>query len=177
MKSSQPRDFCFLFATTERCDWFGVRLKADPQQKSIPGPVNRNGIKTMLTAIFQPIYGVSLLKKNLHLKVMKTWLWALPFCVKPSVSLTSGTSWVRLFRLQPDFGIQISQKATKNGFEMHFECDLSPFRIQTLNWSHPWSEPACVVQVSMTSWANFFCLSLVKSKPTWLHPEQLQFEA
>ena len=42
------------------------------------------------------------------------------------------------FRLQLDFMIQISQKAIKkkvyiykNSFEMHFECDFSPFRIQT----------------------------------------------
>ena len=46
-------------------------------------------------------------------------------------------SWVGRFRLQPDFRIQISQKAIKYGFEMHFECDFSPFRIQTLTLSRP----------------------------------------
>ena len=25
----------------------------------------------------------------------------------------------------------------KSGFEIHFDCDFSPFRIQTLTWSHP----------------------------------------
>ena len=47
------------------------------------------------------------------------------------------TTWVWLFRLQPDFRIQISQKWIQNGFEVHFKCDFSPFRIQTLIWSYP----------------------------------------
>ena len=47
-------------------------------------------------------------------------------------------SWVGLFKLQLDFRIQIFQTAIKNGFEMHFGCDLSPFRIQTSTWSYPY---------------------------------------
>ena len=43
-----------------------------------------------------------------------------------------------LFRLQPDFRIQISfRKQNTDAVEMHFECDISPFRIQTLTQSHP----------------------------------------
>ena len=30
------------------------------------------------------------------------------------------------------------QKAIKNGVGMHFECHVSPFRIQTLTQSHPY---------------------------------------
>ena len=33
--------------------------------------------------------------------------------------------------------LDIFQKAVKKGFEMHFECEFSPFRIQTLTRSHP----------------------------------------
>ena len=36
---------------------------------------------------------------------------------------------------------------------------------------------ACVIQVSMMSWSSLFCSSFRKSKPTWLHPVDLQFEA
>ena len=28
-------------------------------------------------------------------------------------------------------------ESNKNGFEMRFKCEFSPFRIQTLTWSHP----------------------------------------
>ena len=28
-------------------------------------------------------------------------------------------------------------ESSKNGFEMHFECEFSPFRIQTFTQSHP----------------------------------------
>ena len=45
--------------------------------------------------------------------------------------------WVGLFRLQLDFRIEVSSKSNKNGVEMPFECDFSPFRIQTLSRSHP----------------------------------------
>ena len=35
-------------------------------------------------------------------------------------------TWVGLFRLQPDFRIQIPlRKLRKNGVEMYFECDFS----------------------------------------------------
>ena len=34
-------------------------------------------------------------------------------------------------------GFRYFTESGKNGFETHFECELSPFRIQTLTWSHP----------------------------------------
>ena len=49
-------------------------------------------------------------------------------------------TWLGLFRLQPDFRVQMSQKAIKNSFEMHFEYDFSHFKIQFLTWSHPRSQ-------------------------------------
>ena len=41
-------------------------------------------------------------------------------------------AWVGLSRLQLDFRILMSLST-----EMHFECDISPFRIQTSTQSHP----------------------------------------
>ena len=41
----------------------------------------------------------------------------------------SGYSWI--------LGFRYLSESNKNGFEMHFECELSPYRIQTLTWSHP----------------------------------------
>ena len=58
----------------------------------------------------------------------------------PVIGLALGFAWMALFMLQPNFRIQISWKATKNVFDVHFECDFSSFRIQTFNWSHPWCE-------------------------------------
>ena len=44
---------------------------------------------------------------------------------------------VGLFRQQPDFRILMSQKAMKMALRCLFGCDFSPFRNQTLTWSHP----------------------------------------
>ena len=33
--------------------------------------------------------------------------------------------------------LDILLEANQNVFEMHFECEFSPLRIQTLTWSHP----------------------------------------
>ena len=35
-------------------------------------------------------------------------------------------------------GIRFLWESSKNGVEVHFECDFAPFRIQTLAQSHPW---------------------------------------
>ena len=37
-------------------------------------------------------------------------------------------------------GFRFLLESNKNGFEMHFDGDFSPFRIQTLAWSHPWNK-------------------------------------
>ena len=42
----------------------------------------------------------------------------------------SGHSWV--------LGFRYFSESNKNSFEMHFDCDFSPFRTQTLTWSHPY---------------------------------------
>ena len=42
----------------------------------------------------------------------------------------SGFSWISGFRC--------ISGSNKNGFGMHFEVEFSPFRIQTLAWSHAW---------------------------------------
>ena len=34
-------------------------------------------------------------------------------------------------------GFRCLSESSKNGFEVHFECEFLPFRIQTLTWSHP----------------------------------------
>ena len=43
-----------------------------------------------------------------------------------------------------DFKIRIFFRKNKNDFELLFECELSPVRIQTLTWSHP----CCCLAVS-----------------------------
>lgn len=45
-------------------------------------------------------------------------------------------AWVGFFRLQLDFRTLISFRSNRNGFEMHFGREFSPFRIETLTWSH-----------------------------------------
>ena len=59
-----------------------------------------------------------------------------PCCGLPVFAKETG-AWVGLFSLQPDFRIRDISESNKNGFEMHFQCDFSPFRVQTLTWSHP----------------------------------------
>ena len=59
---------------------------------------------------------------------------------KTTVSDTFLFTWMGLFRLQQDFRIQIYlSEGSKNGFEMHFECAFSPFRILTFNMVPPLS--------------------------------------
>ena len=51
--------------------------------------------------------------------------------------------WMGLYRLQLDFRIQISfqneKKKERKDVEMHFKCDFSPLRIQTVTLPHPLS--------------------------------------
>ena len=35
-------------------------------------------------------------------------------------------------------GFRFLSEGNQNGVEMHLECDVSPFRIQSLTQSHPW---------------------------------------
>ena len=51
------------------------------------------------------------------------------------------------------FKIRFLSEGNKNGFEMHFECERSPFRIQTLAWSHP-----CILVIIFDVWYGFECL-------------------
>ena len=68
-------------------------------------------------------------------------------------------AWRGLFLLQLDFRIQIFQKAVKKkkGFEMDFECDFSPFWIQTITWSEPYSCEKKEVQDSGYIHINGLC--------------------
>ena len=47
--------------------------------------------------------------------------------------------WVGICRLQPYFRLKCLTESSQNGFEMHFGCEFSPFRIQTLIWSQSWA--------------------------------------
>ena len=73
--------------------WDDILLKGDLKQRSILRPVLRNGIKVTLPAVFQLIYSLDCWKKQKRpcVKVAKTQLCALPFCVWHSVSVTSWT--------------------------------------------------------------------------------------
>ena len=91
-------------------------------------------------------------------------------------SFNTREAWMRLSRLQPDFRIQISFRKQWNGFEMHYECEFSSFRSQTLTWSHPCREDwrdtkslgsysACLltpVNALVLTWEEmrFFCVFL-----------------
>ena len=59
-------------------------------------------------------------------------------------------------------GIRCLSESSKDGFEMHFECDVSVLRIQTLNWSYPChshlSTPHVVNFCRMWYWISFFLL-------------------
>ena len=67
------------------------------------------------------------------------WDWSLGLllqggcgCMGGSFQATSGFQDSRLY-------ICVSLSETnKNGSEVHFECEFSLFRIQTLTWLHPW---------------------------------------
>ena len=67
-----------------------------------------------------------------------------PLCLRPG--LCQDESWVGLLGIQLDFRIQIHLfflESNKNGVEIHFECDFSLFRIQTLTFSHPCWKKNC----------------------------------
>ena len=86
---------------------------------------------------------------------MKTRSWVPPFCARQFVPVTS---WTR-------------------------PADVA--KIYITSWTRPadvteiyitsWTRPADVAEIYITSWTSLFCSLLVKSNPTWLHPEGLNF--
>ena len=66
--------------------------------------------------------------------------------------------WMGLYRLQLDFRIQISfqneKKKERKDVEMHFKCDFSLLRIQTLSQSHP-CRPLAIVSLTLIMLITF----------------------
>ena len=64
---------------------------------------------------------------------------------------------------QATAGFQDSDIFHEDGVQMYFECDFSPFRIQTLTWFHPCSSQRIMVMCT---------LNLPVDKPPSLDPYQ-----
>ena len=72
---------------------------------------------------------------NTMITMRRTWLSVL-LCVFGCGCVGVG-GWVGLFHYSPISGFRFLSECNKNSAEVHFECEFSPSRIQTLTLSHP----------------------------------------
>ena len=93
---------------------------------------------------------------------------------QPSVIVLISTSLVTTVHIYSAFLIMFVKKSVSENLQKSNDC--CHFMARSLYWISS-TRPACAAKYQTHHEPTFFCSTLVKSEPTWLHPEELQFEA